>query len=190
MGAVADADQRAGPALRRVLLAGAAILYFFRVLGTLFVFIRRKVPWSEVAMISVWVGMIDVLFAYLGGRNETPAGIWTLMGVCLVLIGSAINSGSEWQRMVWKRRPENKGHLYAGGMWNYSRHVNYFGDIVLFTGWAMMTGVPVLFVIPALMVGSFAFANVPAQDRYLAERYGEEYKAYAERTRRLIPFIY
>ena len=36
----------------------------------------------------------------------------------------------------------------------------------------------------------FGGENVPAQDKYLEERYGEEYKSYAERTARLIPFIY
>lgn len=185
-----NAERHVGPIVRRSLLAAAAVLYFLRVLGTLFIFIKRRVPWSEVATIAVWVGIIDILFAYFGGRIETAVGAWIVIGGCLVLVGSAINSGSEWQRLTWKNRPENKGHLFTGGMWKYSRHVNYFGDLVLFTGWAMMTGVPALFVIPVLMIGGFAFANVPAQDRYLAERYGDEYKAYASRTARLIPFIY
>lgn len=184
------ATHHIGPSFRRSLLAASAVLYFLRVLGTLFVFIKRKVPWSEVATIAVWIGIIDILFAYFGGRTETAVGVWTVIGGCLVLGGSAINSGSEWQRMIWRRKPENKGHLFTDGLWRYSRHVNYFGDIVLFTGWVMMTGVPALFVIPVLMIGGFAFANVPAQDRYLAERYGDEYKAYADRTARLIPFIY
>jgi protein-S-isoprenylcysteine O-methyltransferase Ste14 len=34
------------------------------------------------------------------------------------------------------------------------------------------------------------FLNVPALDRYLAERYGEEFQAYAARTKKLIPFVY
>lgn len=183
-------EQHAGSVVRRSLLAGAAILYFVRVLATLFVFIKRKVPWSEVVTIAVWVGIIDVLFAYFGGRNETPVGIWTLAGGCLVLIGSAINTGAEWHRMLWKQRPENKGHLLTAGLWRYSRHVNYFGDLVLFTGWVLLTGQSWLLVIPVLMFGGFAFANVPAQDKYLAERYGEEYESYTKRTARLIPFIY
>lgn len=184
------AGHSAGSALRRLVLAAAAILYFLRVLGTLFAFIKRKVPWSEVATIAVWVGIIEVLFAYFGGRNEAPVGFWTLIGGCLVLVGSGINTGSEWHRKVWKRRPESRGHLLTAGLWRYSRHVNYFGDLVLFTGWVMMTGQLFLLIIPVLMFGGFAFSNVPAQDRYLAERYGEEYAAYAGRTARLIPFIY
>ena len=176
--------------LRRSLLAAVAILYFTRVLGTLFVFIKRKVGWSEVATIAVWVGFIDILIAHFGAMSDVKVGVWTLVGGLMVLTGSAVNTGSEWQRMVWKRRPENKGHLYTGGMWGLSRHVNYFGDIVLFTGWVLMSGQPALLIIPVVMFGGFAFGNIPAQDRYLLERYGEEYKLYEKSTARLIPFIF
>jgi protein-S-isoprenylcysteine O-methyltransferase Ste14 len=40
------------------------------------------------------------------------------------------------------------------------------------------------------MFCGFVFVNIPAQDRYLEERYGEEYRLYAKRTARLIPYIY
>lgn len=193
IGAIAHmfgAEPHPGSSLRRTLLALAALLYFVRVLGTLFVFGKRRMPWSEVATIAVWVGIIDVLFAYFGGSNQVSPGIWTFTGVVVVLLGSAVNTGSEWQRMVWKGHPENKGHLYTGGMWKLSRHVNYFGDLVLFTGWVMLTGEWGLAIIPLIMFGGFAFANVPAQDRYLSGRYGEEYKSYEKKTARLIPFIY
>ena len=64
------------------------------------------------------------------------------------------------------------------GLFGYARHINYFGDVVLFTGWALMTGRPALLV------------NVPAQDRYLAERYGDEYREHARHTALLIPYLY
>ncbi len=176
--------------LRRAMLAAVAVLYFIRVLGTLFIFIKRRVPWSEVATIAVWVGMIDALIAYFGGRNPAGVGVWEAIGACLVIIGSATNTGSEWQRHAWKRNPDNKGHLYTGGLWKFARHINYFGDLVLFTGWVLMTGVPALLAIPVLMVFGFVFVNMPAQDRYLVERYGDEYRSYAGRTARLIPFLY
>ena len=37
----------------------------------------------------------------------------------LVLAGSALNTVSELQRHRWKRRPENAGHLYTGGLFRY-----------------------------------------------------------------------
>ncbi len=175
---------------RRAALATAACLYFARTLLTLFVFLRRRMPWSEVGVIAVWIAMIDLVLAYFGGRNDDPFGASGWIGAALIVFGSVLNSGSEWQRHLWKMRSENEGHLMTSGFFRYSRHINYFGDEVLFFGWVLMTGRPALMVIPMLMLCGFVFANVPAQDRYLAERYGEEYRAYAKRTSRLIPYIY
>jgi hypothetical protein len=90
---------------------------------------------------------------------------------------------------VWKRRPAHQGHLLTGGFFRYARHINYFGDMVLFTGWVLMTGRPVLLAMPTLMLCGFVFLNVPAQDRYLEETYGEEYRSYGKRTAQLILYM-
>lgn len=183
-------DHQQGSLLRRAILAFAAAFYFLRTLATLFVFSRRRMPWSEAATIAVWIGVIDFLFAYLGGRNLAPMGGWEIAGCTLLAAGSLIHTGSEWQRHVWKQRPGNHGHLLTSGFWSLSRHVNYSADVVLFGGWTLVTGRPALLVVPAIMICLFAFVNIPAQDGYLAERYGEEYQAYASKTARLIPYIY
>jgi steroid 5-alpha reductase family enzyme len=176
--------------LRRWALLMAAALYFVRTLATIFVFMKRRMPWSEAVTIALWILTIDVLFAFLGGRNEAPFGPVGVAGVALVLAGSTVNTGSELQRHLWKQRPENSGHLYTGGLFRFARHINYFGDEVLFTGWALMTGQPWLLAVPALMVCGFVFVNIPAQDRYLEDRYGDEYRAYAQNVKRFIPYIY
>jgi protein-S-isoprenylcysteine O-methyltransferase Ste14 len=187
---VFGAVNRLAPELRRGALVAAATLYFLRTLVTLFVFMKRRMPWSEVATIAIWVGTIDLLFAYFGGRNETGFGTVGLVGAVLVVGGSTLNTGSELQRHLWKRHPENAGHLYTRGLFALARHINYFGDVVLFTGWVLMTGRPWLLVIPAMMVGGFVFANIPALDRYLEERYGDEYRRYARHVKRLVPYVY
>jgi protein-S-isoprenylcysteine O-methyltransferase Ste14 len=47
-----------------------------------------------------------------------------------------------------------------------------------------------LLIIPILMASGFILLNIPAQDRYLEERYGDEYHAYARTVKRFIPYIY
>ncbi len=189
-GPISSPSAQSASALRRGVLAAAALLYLLRTLATLFVFMKRRMPWSEAVTIAVWIALFDSLFAWFGGRNPQPFGAAAALGAGLVIVGSVLNTGSEWQRLRWKRRPGNRGHLLTGGFFRLARHVNYFGDLVLFTGWALVTGRLALLAIPAVMVAGFVFANIPAQDRYLAERYGEEYRAYADRTARLIPYLY
>jgi protein-S-isoprenylcysteine O-methyltransferase Ste14 len=183
-------QQQLASNLRREVLAAAAVLYFLRTTVTIFVFLKRRMPWSEVGMIALWVAAIDLLFAYFGGRNEDVFALMGVVGAILLLAGSAVHTGSELQRHLWKQHPQNAGHLYTGGLFRYARHINYFGDEILFTGWVLMTGRAGLLLIPVIMAFGFIFANIPALDRYLEERYGDEYRAYAQTVKRFIPYIY
>jgi len=179
-----------GPLERRVLLFGAAAVYFLRTLLTTLVFMKRRLSWPEAVAIAVGVGALQLLFAFLGGRQQEPAGVSEGIGVLLYFAGSFLNTGSEYERHTWKQHPQHRGKLYSGGLFRYAMHINYFGDLLLFTGWALLTRCWVLLVVPVLMLLGFVFLIIPTLDHYLAERYGEEFEAYAARTKKLIPFLY
>lgn len=176
--------------LRRALLLGAAAIYFLRVLVTLFVFLKRRMGWAEVGTVAAWIGALHMCFAFFGGRQTAPVGLIELVGVLLYLGGSYLNSGSEHQRHVWKQQPQHQGQLYTEGLFRYAIHINYFGDLVLFTGWVLLTARAVLLLVPVVMLWGFVILNIPALDHYLAERYGEAFGMYAARTKKLVPFVY
>ncbi len=69
-------------------------------------------------------------------------------------------------------------------------HINYFGDLVLFTGWVLLAARSVLLFVPVLMLCGLVFLNIPVLDQYLAERYGEALQMYAAYTKKLVPFVY
>ena len=60
----------------------------------------------------------------------------------------------------------------------------------MFTGWVLMTGQLGLLIIPVVMALLFIFGNIPALDRYLEDRYGDEYRVYARTVKRFIPYVY
>ncbi|MBT8366674.1 MAG: DUF1295 domain-containing protein [Deltaproteobacteria bacterium] len=93
-------------------------------------------------------------------------------------------------RHVWKLKEENRGRLYTEGLFSKSMHINYFGDIVLFTGFAMITHRFFMLVIPSVMTLNFVFIIIPSLDRYLEKKYGAEFRDYAQKTKKLIPWIY
>lgn len=172
--------------VRRVLLASLAVIYCVRFLGTLWMQ-HRKVEWSGAVVVGVWVLIIQATMAYLGGTNAARVGVLTWIGVVLYAVGSYLNTGSELQRRAWKRQPGHQGRLYTGGLWASSRHINYFGDATLFTGFALVAGRPLALVIPMLMVLSFEFGHIPMLERHLAKHYGSAFQRYAERTARFVP---
>lgn len=175
---------------RRLLLASLSVVYLFRFAVTSFWLLPRRMEWSEVAAIAPWLAFIHAALAVLGGSNPASPGFIAATGVGLYVLGSYLNTASEWSRRRWKADPGHQGHLYTGGLFAWSMHVNYFGDVLLFTGFAMVAGRWGALGVPVLMALTFVFVHVPTLDAYLAERYGAEFRAYAEHTKRLIPGIW
>ncbi len=181
------------PLRARILLA-CAVIYFLRHGLTLFYLLARRVEWGEALGLSAFFALFEIGLILVGGGlfRNTPIALSGLdvFAALLFLSGSYVNSVSEIQRKLWKRNPDNKGHCYTGGLFGYSMHINYFGDVVLFTGWCLLTGSLWTLALPLLMLLMFMFVHIPPLDQYLAERYGAEFDAYRARTRRLIPFIW
>lgn len=146
--------------------------------------------WSEIAIVGFWLFIIHTTFAITGGTNDAPLGFLLGLGILLYVVGSVINTGSELQRHRWKRKPGHRGHLYTEGLFRYARHINYFGDIVLFIGWGLTTGRVAALAIPVIMTLGFLFEHAPKLDRYLATHYDGEYQEWAAHTPRLVPWLY
>jgi steroid 5-alpha reductase family enzyme len=54
-----------------------------------------------------------------------------IIGILLYLSGSFINTHSEYYRHAWKLKEENKGRLYAQGLFSLAMHINYSDDILV-----------------------------------------------------------
>ncbi len=179
-----------GDPSRRILLLACSSVYLLRFLLTSLVLIKRQMDWAEVGMVLPWLWIIHLSMAFLGGTNPEPVGIVSMVGVVLYVVGSCLNSASELQRFVWKQRPENKGKLYTQGLFRYSMHVNYLGDALLFTGFALVTGSAWALIIPLITTAGFLGVHIPTLDKYLRQRYGTQFDDYAAKTKKLVPFVY
>jgi protein-S-isoprenylcysteine O-methyltransferase Ste14 len=69
-----------------------------------------------------------------------------------------------------------------------SRHINYFGDLVWVSAYALLTRNPWSIVIPMLLFVFFRLYNAPQLDRHLREKY-PEFAAYERTTKMIIPFV-
>ena len=175
---------------RCAVLTAAFSIYFVRLLFTIFTFLRRGMSWQEVFTIGPWVLFIFLLIGIAGALNSTPLGISAVAGCIFFLVGSWMNSWAEYSRHVWKRRPENKGRLYTEGLFRVTRHPNYLGDLLSFSGLCLFSGLWFTWIVPILMFVLFTFVNIPVLDAHLHEHYGKQFEIYAGRTAKLIPFLY
>ena len=181
---------RDGLTARDTLLLACGLVYLGRLLLTSFYTLRRAVGWAEAAQVGPFLLLVQAALGFLGSRALAPLRAIDWAAVVLYVVGSYLNTASEWQRKRWKTRPENKGRLYTEGLFALSMHVNYFGDTVLFTGFALLTTSPWALLVPAVMTVGFVFLHIPMLDRYLATRYGEAFEAWARRTKKFVPFVY
>jgi steroid 5-alpha reductase family enzyme len=120
-------------------------------------------------------------FGYVG------AGIW--------LVGFSIESLADYQKSSFRAKPENQGRFITTGLWSWSRHPNYFGEIVLWLGIAVMA-FPVLqgwqyatlvspFFVALLLI---KISGIPLLEKAADEKWGgnADYEAYKRRTSTLL----
>jgi protein-S-isoprenylcysteine O-methyltransferase Ste14 len=184
------ARDTAGSPGRQAVLLACAMIFVVRAAVTFFAFMNRRIPWWEAAWGGGSIGLVLFFMLRAGLRTPQPLGLVDIGGILLYGCGSYLGTASEYSRHVWKARLENQGHLYTGGLFRYSRHINYFGDLLLFGGLGILARQLWAAIVPLVMLLNFIFIIIPAHDAYLATRYGGEFDRYARYVKRLIPFIY
>ena len=167
-----------------------SVVTMARMTLTLFYLMKRHMAWSEVFTIPIAFALYYVGFAIFVLPQDAPLGGWDVFAIALFLLGCALNTGSELQRDRFKKEPANAGRLYTKGLFSLSRHINFFGDVLWVTAYAIVAHTIWAGIIPIYTLCFFVFFNAPLLDRHLAGHYGEQYEAYAARTKMLIPLVW
>jgi len=175
---------------RRVIIFLFNIIIFVRLAYMMIFMLKRKIPWEESISVPLAFALYFIGFPLFVLPISVPIDIIDYFAISLFIIGCILNSGGEILRNKWKKEPENKGKIYTQGFFKYSRHINYFGDILWVISYALITKNIWSITIPLFLFIFFAFYNAPKLDKYLKEKYGNDYDDYAKKTKMLIPFIY
>jgi protein-S-isoprenylcysteine O-methyltransferase Ste14 len=178
-----------GNAIRRYLLFACSAVVYIRILVTGLYLLKRAIGWEEAFSIPMAFLVYYVGFSLLGGTRRVPVDWIDGLAVAIFCVGSFLNTYSEILRDRWKKRPENGGKLYTGGLFRYSRHINYFGDLVWVSGLALLTHNTWSIFIPLVLFAFFYFYNAPELDRHLRAKYPEQFAEYERNTKMLIPFL-
>lgn len=129
-------------------------------------------------------------------KSPEPVQWVAFVGIGVWLAGFAIEVIADAQKSTFKKDPANEGHFITSGLWAWSRHPNYFGEIVLWTGiaiiaipvlsgWQWLTLVSPVFVFVLLT----RISGIPTLDRRAERRWGDDpdYQQYRRRTPVLVP---
>lgn len=174
----------------RVITFIFSLVVFLRMSFMMFFLLKRKIPWEETLSVPIAFLLYFIGFSLFVYNRETPINVIDYVAIAIFILGSSLNTVSELQRHFWKKRPENKGKLYTIGLFKHSMHINYFGDILWVSAYALITRNYYSIAIPIFLFCLFAFWNIPILDKYLAQKYKDQFERYAQNTKKLIPFIY
>lgn len=197
----------------RTILLAALIMVWATRLG-IFLFLRVSRQGSDSRFDSIkldfgrfliaWTGQALWIVATAGCAlaamttlQPVELGWVAYTGLAIWLVGFAIESVADWQKRQFQRQVMKSSPFICSGLWRYSRHPNYFGEIVLWCGvavialpalqgWQHLTLVSPLFVVLLLTKAS----GIPLLEEKADERWQhrEDYQQYKATTPVLLPF--
>jgi len=146
---------------------------------------------------GLWVSLtLAAALAAISSTERVALGTLTAIGLLVWVLGFGMEATADAQKSRFRADPANKGRFIHTGLWAWSRHPNYFGEITLWIGvaivalpvlrgWQWVTLISPLFVILLLT----RVSGVPLLEKSADERWGGEpdYEAYKERTPVLVP---
>jgi len=146
---------------------------------------------------GLWVTLTaGTAIAAITSGTKADFGVIGVLGLVIWLIGFGIEAISDSQKTAFKNDPNNAGTFIAVGLWRWSRHPNYFGEITLWTGMAVLA-LPALqgwqyltFISPVFVTVLLTrVSGLPMLEARADKKWGgqADYEAYKSSTPVLVP---
>ena len=146
---------------------------------------------------GIWVSFsLAAALAAITAEKRLAIGAFAIIGFLVWLFGFAFEVISDSQKSKFKADPANEGKFINVGLWSWSRHPNYFGEIILWIGVAIVA-IPILqgwqwvtLISPVFITLLLTrISGIPMLERRADEKWGgqEDYEAYKAGTSILIP---
>ena len=198
--------------LRDILLALFVWIWAFR-LGS-FLFIRVKKAGSDGrfdlmkkdfwwflmtwTIQGLWVFLtLAMALAAITSKSKMAIDIFAVVGTLIWIFGFSIEVVADQQKTNFKDDPDNKDKFITVGLWSWSRHPNYFGEMVLWIGialiafpvligWQLVALISPIFVI--FLLTRISGITMLESRGYKKWKDDPAYIDYLERTSVLVPF--
>jgi steroid 5-alpha reductase family enzyme len=146
---------------------------------------------------GLWV-VLTAALAWVAITSDKKVGLdgFFWVGLPVWALGITVETVADVQKTRFKADPANKGRFINTGLWSRSRHPNYFGEITLWVGvaiialpvlqgWQWVALVSPVFVALLLIRGS----GVPPLEEKADRKWGgqPDYEAYKKDTPVLVP---
>ena len=152
-------------------------------------FARFLLTWT---LQGLWVFLtVSCALAAITAATAPPLGVLAALGLAVWIAGFAIEAIADRQKGVFRADPANRDRFIRTGLWAWSRHPNYCGEILLWigvaliavpalSGWSLVTLVSPVFVYVLLT----RISGIPLLESRSDAKWGDApgYQAYKART--------
>ena len=154
---------------------------------------RFLVAWTLQAVWAIITAAAAVVV--ISATERVPLDIFFWIGAAVWVCGFSIEVIADRQKGAFRANPDNNGTFIQTGLWSYSQHPNYFGEITLWagiviiafpllSGWSFLVFASPLFITVLLT----KISGINMLDAAAARKWGDDeaYQAYRARTSKLI----
>ena len=137
-----------------------------------------------------------IVFIQLLGSIEllvisTTANLISMIGLVIMILSASLQYIADAQMRAFKKRNLNKKECIEEGLWKYSRHPNYFGEVMVWWGLYLIyfgstQSINLYLLAPLAMTSLFIFISIPMMEKKIL-RTRPEYEGYQDRVSMLIP---
>ncbi|MGB8467953.1 MAG: DUF1295 domain-containing protein [Candidatus Babeliales bacterium] len=130
-----------------------------------------------------------IVLINLYGNNSLT--IVDIIGVLMWVFGYCYEAISDYQLVIFIRDPHNTGKVMQTGLWYYSRHPNYLGEIIMWWGIYCMAlsvhlGFTAIIAPMTIMLMLICITGIPLLEKAMATN--AQYQEYKRTTPTLIPW--
>lgn len=134
---------------------------------------------------------ISLSVLFINSNGQAALGLLDYVGVCVWMFGFYFESTGDAQLKRFLKDPQNKGKLMRSGLWQYTRHPNYFGEVTQWWGLWIMTlsiGFSWAFISPLTITVLILFVSgIPMLEKKMREN--PEFAEYERQTNKFIPWF-
>lgn len=152
---------------------------------------------------AVWAWTVSLPVTIVNSKPASnPLNALDYVGWVLFAFGAILEATADQQKLIYKRKPESRGRWTDVGVWSWSRHPNFFGEIIVWWG-VFLSAINDLEGAEYAAVASPIFitllllfvSGIPLLEQSADERHGrkDDYNAYKRATSVLFlfpPFLY
>ena len=161
--------------------------------------IKKSFSWffMTFSVSGMWVTICSIC-ALTGIANGIIFSSTTIIGIIIFIIGFTIEIIADSQKTKFRANEDNKDKFISSGLWKYSRHPNYLGEIILWLGISLISFSslegfqyitlisPIFTYLLLVNVSGINFLEKSGEKKW---GHLESYKKYLKETPRLFGFL-